>query len=939
MSNGPDLVYGTINSALFGLNPSARMSNYQIHPLIRNNWQSSDRLRDALGCVPSITEQNDTSPPKVRQNFAGTIGKPLTSPGCFDHDFCHSTSWIMEEPLQANLIVNPTSPASAGSYSRYYFKTEFDASSWNTINLDTLYVSYNHRANMKDLLHEESVAPEYAGVPYFVRYFALSDEGLRSGLLTTDPRMQGADEDVDPIMNSDQMLRTMWDHSFEYHMYDRTIPDSGYDIEINPVYNYFLDSDPDYESVIAPNAVAESLIPNYYMIEVLRSETPTRLASGLNWQGAYLTETSFDGSMRPWVGNFFQGIIPSSMPETQAMSRGYLQFYASTLETGIPDLAGGVAEAAAIYNSKYKNIAVLTPEIQEGFLESFNLAVLDDRGTENDPTDDLSAISAYPYYNEIIIPHDNQHADGASSSNFYDQLITAGLTSDEAQKFLTLVQLYISYTYSNSSTRSFTTYDKTANNSNGEYDIIQENQGLRTVFDLETFIQQLNDDGSETSITCRHLAKYYDKGHEAREALGPNTAQPDFVPLRTKFQVNSYFMTSTVGTNWEQVLDPEQWLSLDHTGALFDGLHEARLVKIATAISQIVREPPEFWNGVIPMTGQQGFTYAPSESIMYAVEKRRVPAGQLAASPSSDPVQTFFFGRDYANQNKKGIRYIDTQIKYGVKYQYDIKQVRLVFGNRYAYGNQTRSVVNVPTFGRAIGNALGFFAPERYQSGHGLGDPGSYVVDDSTETADRILAKTGIADHANPKRVPIPPGLDVNLPDHLHPSYIPSNFSWLPEDGELRAADPNRGFYGYYVYRFKQVPNEALYRTVDAFAAGALNRTHVEDHNMDANIDLSLLIIELMRGPGFDGNPSGGAMPGTHPIGRYAYTPPTPESPPDERPGGPDGGDLGGPKDGPGHGTDTFEEGGGEPEGSNDGHQGGDGEGQQNQHPDPWGVK
>jgi len=793
---------------------------------------------------------------------------------------------------------------------------------------------------MKDFLHEESVAPEYAGVPYFVRYFAASDEGLRTGLLTTDPRMEGSDENVDPIMNDAQMLRTMWDHSFEYHMYDRTIPDSGYDIEINPVYNYFLDSDPDYESVIAPNVIPESLIPNYYMLEVLRNETPEE---GFNWQGAYLSETSFGGPWATWVSKFFQGIIPTELPEIQAMSQGYLQFYASTLETGVPDLPGGVAGMAATYNSKYNIIVVLTPEIQDGFLESFNLGSVDNRGTENDPTDDLSALSSYPYYNEIIIPHENQHG-GESMGNFYDQLTIAGLTPLEAQKFLTLVQLYISFTYFNSSTRSFTTYDKTTNNSNGEYDIIQENQGLGTVFNLEDFIQQLNDHNSDTAIVARGLAKYYDQGHAARASLPASTmAEPDFVPLRTKFQFNYYF-TVPIDANGDGI--PE-FASPVGAGALLNlSTLPALLENVATAISQLVREPPEFWNGITPMTGQQGFTYAPSESIMYVVEKRLVPAGQLAASPSSDPVQTFFFGRDYENASKKGIRYMDTQIKYGVKYQYDIKQIRLVFGNKYTYGNQTRSLVNVPAFGRAVGNALGFFAPERYQSGHGQGDPGSYVVDESTETVARILAKTGIADEANRKVVPNPhlpgnpgqpaiPGLG-DLPEHLRPTYLPSNFTWLPEDGELLPTDPNRGFYGYYVYRFKQVPNEALYRTVDAFAAGALNRTHVDDVDMDANIDLSLLMIELKPGPGFDGNPSGGAIPGTHPIGRYTYLPPTSESPPDERPGGPDGGEEGGPKDdgGPGGGGQDEEM---LPEGADEGHQGGDGEGQQNQGNDPWG--
>ena len=99
---------------------------------------------------------------------------------------------------------------------------------------------------------------------------------------------------------------------------------------------------------------------------------------------------------------------------------------------------------------------------------------------------------------------------------------------------------------------------------------------------------------------------------------------------------------------------------------------------------------------------------------MYMVEKRVIPVGQLSADPndSSTVVQRFFFGRDITT-GQKGITYYDTQIKYGVRYQYDIKQIRLVVGERYYYHNYA-SITNSGSVhqGRAIGNALGFYAEE-----------------------------------------------------------------------------------------------------------------------------------------------------------------------------------------------------------------------------------
>jgi len=852
MSGPPDLVYGAINSALFGLNPASRESNYQIHPMIRNNWQSNDRLRDTFGYVPVIVSVNEGATNAVVENNKYAIGPSILTP--FDPGDLNMT---LSTPLLASDLADGDSDS---FYSKYDLTIKFNQNDWNIYADNADLVSTDRRPAMTSLLNAETVALPYQGVPYFVRYFAPSNEDLRSGLLTTDPRMAGSDENVDPIMSEDQRVRVMSDHSFEYHMYDPSSQDSGYDIEINPVYNYFLDSDPDYESVIAPNVIPESLIPNYYMIEVCRNETPE---PGFNWSGPYLAETSFDNSSQDWVSNFFQGIIPSSMPETQAMSRGYLQFYASTLETEIPDLAGGVAGMAATYNSKYKNIAVLTPEIQDGFLQDFNLIEIDDRGT-SDTADDLLAITAYPYYNEIIIPHDNQHAGPASMSDFYDQLQVAGLSSDDAQKFLTLVQLYISYKYFNPSIRSFTTYDK---GSSSPYDVVQESQGLRVPFNLVNFVEQLSDLSSDITTECRRLAEYYDRGSGTRQNFGAvGVAEPDFVPLRTKFATNYYFTIPTVDTNGDGILDAGATAS--GAGAFLNGSTlGALLTNVAAAIKNITRETDEFWQGVRGLGEGAYMTYAPSEPLMYVVEKRVVPAGQLVASPSSSPVQTLFFGKDYGNANKKGIRYLDTQIKYGVKYQYDIKQVRMVFGNNYKYSG-VRSVINVPAFGRAFGNALGFFAPEDTSSRLPSAAPGGPAV---STTFFQIRDKSdGVADEGNKKYAPIPPNPSgiVDLPDHLRPTTTPSQFEWLPEDGELLPTAPSRGFYGYYIYLWNQPYEYSLYTNGDAHANGvhygATGDTPLESV-LDQFLNLDRIMIELKSGPGFAGNLDGGAIPGDTP--------------------------------------------------------------------------
>jgi len=91
---------------------------------------------------------------------------------------------------------------------------------------------------------------------------------------------------------------------------------------------------------------------------------------------------------------------------------------------------------------------------------------------------------------------------------------------------------------------------------------------------------------------------------------------------------------------------------------------------------------------------------AHSETLVYKIEKRNADTGNL--------VQTF-----YMPNVDGGFRYIDSQVLYGVRYQYDIMPIRAVVGNQYQYTNLM--VLPLPEHdvagtGHALGNALGFYA-------------------------------------------------------------------------------------------------------------------------------------------------------------------------------------------------------------------------------------
>jgi hypothetical protein len=70
-------------------------------------------------------------------------------------------------------------------------------------------------------------------------------------------------------------------------------------------------------------------------------------------------------------------------------------------------------------------------------------------------------------------------------------------------------------------------------------------------------------------------------------------------------------------------------------------------------------------------------------------------------------VQTFYIAID-PNSIQSTLRYIDTQVKYGVLYQYNLTQIRFANSTEYNYNN-LQVHADFDGNGRAVGNALGFY--------------------------------------------------------------------------------------------------------------------------------------------------------------------------------------------------------------------------------------
>jgi hypothetical protein len=208
-----------------------------------------------------------------------------------------------------------------------------------------------------------------------------------------------------------------------------------------------------------------------------------------------------------------------------------------------------------------------------------------------------------------------------------------------------------------------------------------------------------------------------------------------------------------------------------------------------------------------------------SETFVYKIEKRVVPEGMdmipLEELRNYSPLQSFYI----ANDGSQSFTYIDSQVIYGKKYQYDIKEIRLVIGNSYTYGAVSLSSEYVGA-GMAVGNALGFYRPRSAPE-----TPGPFWL------ATQVLG-----------------------------DYVSEG-----EDTQIQASHT-----GHFIFKIdKKIvpsgPQRAAIESEHASGPGA-SVTHV-NYNLP---QLNEMTIKLISGPGVLGNAKGGALSVDAPL----WTPP-----------------------------------------------------------------
>ena len=749
-----------------------------------------------------------------------------------------------------------------------------NSTSWNSV-LDS-------GSNMQYFLSQEGAGTIFSGQPYFVDYTEAGipcPDGGRIDANCPDTAYAGIFNSSTGVPDYPDPSAPAYDHTFTMktgYAYDtpagggaptiktdRNLPDDDVNpmpnrsILVEGVYNHFFDTHPDYEAVIMN--LAEAQLPNFYMLEsTFASEGSSEdrdfpylggrsgpEAAGGNPMGLGFdyTDSVISTSSDQAPAAFFQyKLIPAfenyyaklAQPTTGlGQHRGFYEYYTEFVD--LLNKSGRLPRTRDNMNENYRDIAVLYGDegVLNGSQQGINL-VRDDRGTP-DPTDDIMAIDYYPFYNKITVPrftpsdgifHDVCNFYGMPD-NWWEEFNSLGAV----KRYINFLQLAVCNNLSSPAPAPILVPDEYATihcarslgDTPGWGTILSDadqSMHLPAVLNLEELILKSSRQnypgtpGADESLV-RLLMGLYMFGEWDDN---PNF-QPNFIPLREAFCPRySTFPEDSTTAAWSEI-GPGSFPTT-----------------LAMRMREKARTLQEVWDG----------TEAHSETFMYVVEKRVVPAGQLSANMSVDPVQKFYFTPDYNTEGYSTLEYIDTQIKYGVKYQYDLKEVKLVVGNQYYYDQINTYITEDVGYGRAIANALGFYREE---------------ADWAWESSLEDKLKTDRADVFGP----------TSWPDR---TYTAESADVLNEVHEHNAGS---SITGYYIYKLPEGTfindilgdNDNDYIINAWLDLGVGGSTGGMSEVIEVNVNWSLLNLIPEPGFGFGGNETGGAVgapPGDPPM-------------------------------------------------------------------------
>jgi hypothetical protein len=576
------------------------------HPMFRHTWESSDQIRSILGRYRTIYTgskglQSYNYASVVNQLEAG--GSPGGNEG--------GTAGLgplrhqLQGPNGGTNIVFDYSVNVSGNLVLTHGANEKAA--WN---------NYSNRSqNSADFLRSRTGQTTYGGGTATLLSMALGNNIVTYQDTTS----------IFSLASEDKAIRTA----------------AGYNLDVEPVYNYYTSTTPPYEDVIGKGStsarqapinprVKEYHLPNIYFLQSELNNT-----SSIPLALYHLPALTLNHTM-PWfeIGN---AQTVGSLTATENDENRYYDLYAEGIQGMLKDDGVSYQEIDTNLNKNNRNFVVLHSDLG---------AVKEDRITQ----------ATIPFYNKIILGNDPDNYTGKKRSI---SILQALYNDPDTRDFLDILQMQTVL-------RLTTEQDET---SESMYMASRKN-----VFGLgpHEFANTSVETPYKVLYDFNELFTTYEDTNKEIEVASIINGFAAFNPQVSYIGIDLETLPFRLIRDYQQT--PAQ-LSVDPAQVSNAQIDLYQNVGSAAAVSRVVRSFEEVLHGMTAHT----------ETLMYIVRKKTSPA-------ATEAIQTFYISPEF--RTDAPTVYFDTQVKYDTNYYYEIDKVVLVFGTQYQYVNLTSVTSN-----------------------------------------------------------------------------------------------------------------------------------------------------------------------------------------------------------------------------------------------------
>ena len=685
--------YRMVNSEMIGL--TNRRDRFGSHGnyFLRSTWGTTDQLRGVLG---TYWYPNGVNPLGEDMITADLYGSPPPAQGGVINFNAQAHSALSVKILPSTRDLGPFS-------SRIMINP--NVSVWNSHDWNN-----THDSLIEDEIITHHGTQNHSGYPNWPAFI----EGAPGSFDWGNPHPgvpSNITTDFPAVVNNTLIYN---DYATSYYGISNNPEErleGGTNLQIEGVYNFYAKTTPPYEKI--SKKASESMLPNYYCFQSL-VHTSKGNKDVFDAALAGAGEGFDQEDIAPYTQEYFEqvtlgGILQAATPGTDpffadlatnitigALSFSQTERLYSAYSNEVSKLAndGTLDDVGANFDENYKNMVML-----QGDAQSLTKLVVGDKQS--------SGLVYLGFYNKITIPHDQDSVSALSGVMNGSYLLRLReklnlMTEGIGDKFIDILQLYMSTallgpaegTYINANVNVAQEGQTISNTTQalrrlGTFeDFVNDCRALKHAYDVS--VQPGSDTSAEPNTT---LTKVINRLNPGAPSPGSNTTPADnFILLRDR--------SRNISTSYNEVI----WKFLD----ILDG---DDLPQAATGA------PNSFpTRGVRQLILQPEL--APSETLMYEIKKRVLNAD---GSPGAI-VQTIIIGKPFEGatpgSNPTDVTYIDSQIKYGVRYHYEINAIKIIYGNRYCYrdlyvktlmGSPSNPIPPIRSAGSyGIANALGF---------------------------------------------------------------------------------------------------------------------------------------------------------------------------------------------------------------------------------------